>query len=382
MRMQLRTLLELVAVLTAIAVVGPARADAPPAPFPSETEAALQSILDKHQARNGAPGILVGVWAPGRGSFVRAQGVGDITAAVPLREADAVRIGSITKTFVATVVLQLADEGRLSLDDRLESYVPGIANGERITIRQLLGMTSGVANFLDDPEFLAAYARDPRMPFAPAAALDIARQHAPRFGPGDGFDYSETNYFLLGLIVEQVTGISVGEAIDRRIVQPLGLSGTALPRTASMPELSSRGYQPTAGGDIEDVTEQNPDVTWTAGAMVSTLEDLHAWVRALATGALLSPEMQHERLRWTAVPGGEPLDARYGLGIFSLAGFLGHNGSIPGYSSIAVYLPETDTSMVILVNKSTLEDGPANFVFYDIAGLLFPERFPALQPRP
>jgi D-alanyl-D-alanine carboxypeptidase len=104
--------------------------------------------------------------------------------------------------------------------------------------------------------------------------------------------------------------------------------------------------------------------------------------KALATGALLSPEMQRERLQWTAVPGGEPLDARYGLGILSLAGFLGHNGGIPGYSSMAVYLPEADATIVVLVNQSTLDGGPADFLFYDIAGLLFPERFQGLQARP
>ena len=92
--------------------------------------------------------------------------------------------------------------------------------------------------------------------------------------------------------------------------------------------------------------------------MVSNLHDLHVWTRALATGALLSPEMQRERLQWTAVPGGEPLDARYGLGILSLAGFLGHNGGIPGYSSMAMYLPEADATIVVLVNQSTLDGGP------------------------
>ena len=120
-----------------------------------------------------------------------------------MRDVDAVRIGSITKTFVATVVLQLVDEAQLNLNDTLESYVPGIANGERITIRYLLGMTSGVANLLADPEFLAAYASDPRMSFSPQEALNIARKHAPDFEPGQAFNYSETNYFLLGLIVEQ-----------------------------------------------------------------------------------------------------------------------------------------------------------------------------------
>jgi len=149
-----------------------------------------------------------------------------------------------------------------------------------------------------------------------------------------------------------------------------------------MPEPFSHGYSPLPGAGRTDVTLASPAVTWTAGAMVSNLRDLHVWTKALATGALLSPAMQAERLQWTAIPGGEPLDARYGLGILSLAGFLGHNGGIPGYSSIAMYLPEADATIVVLVNQSTLEGGPADFLFYQIGALLFPERFASLQTRP
>src|SRR5580765_4547489 len=117
----------------------------------------LQNILDTHLARTGAPGALVGVWIPNRGTWVRAQGVADLDTGAALEEVDRVRIGSITKTFVATLILQLADAGLLSLDDALESYVPGLLNGDRITVRHLLAMRSGVAHVLEDPDFLAAY---------------------------------------------------------------------------------------------------------------------------------------------------------------------------------------------------------------------------------
>jgi D-alanyl-D-alanine carboxypeptidase len=359
----------------------PAHAQTPPA-FPPQTETMLQQILDKHLAKSAAPGALVGVWIPNRGTWVRAQGLADLETGAALEQADRVRIGSITKTFVATLILRLADAGLLSLDDSLESYVPGVLNGERITVRHLLAMTSGVANVLEDRDFLQAYASDPLMPFSPRAALDIVQPHTADFEPGEGFHYSETNYVLLGMIAERVTGMPVANALDQWIVQPLGLTSTSLPTTASMPAPFSRGYAPVPPDGHADVTLANPDVTWTAGAMVSNLHDLHVWTKALATGALLSPEMQRERLEWTAVPGGEPLDARYGLGILSLAGFLGHNGGIPGYSSIAVYLPEVDATIIVLVNASTLDGGPADFLFYEIGGLLFPERFESLQARP
>jgi len=368
--------------LLVVVVALPVHAQTPPSAFPPPTEAALQKILDKHLARNGAPGAVVGVWIPSRGVWVRAQGLTDLETGAALEQVDHVRIGSITKTFVATLILQLADAGLLGLDDALESYVPGVLNGEQITIRHLLGMTSGVANVLEDSDFLQAYESDRLMAFSPHAVLDIVRPHAADFQPGEGFHYSETNYFLLGIIAEQVTGMPITDAIDQWIIQPLGLRSTSLPTTADMPTPFSHGYAPTPNAGHADVTLANPDVTWTAGAMVSNLDDLHVWTKALATGALLSPEMQRERLQWTAVPGGEPLDAQYGLGILSLAGFRGHNGGTPGYSSIAVYLPEADATIVVLVNELTLDGGPADFLFYEIAGLLFPERFQSLQARP
>ena len=314
--------------------------------------------MDAHRTAAGAPGAVVGVWVPGHGTWVRAQGVGDVGTGAPITTADTVRIASITKTFTATVVLQLVDEGKLRLDDVLEPHVPGLPNGARITVRQLLGMTSGVFNILEDPAFLAAYEADPLLPFTPQEAIAIARTHPAAFAPGERFHYSETNYLLLGLIVERLTGRSAGEAIEQRIVR----------------------YSPGPnGGPLRDLTRTNPGVSWTAGAMVSNLDDLRVWVKALATGALLSPSTQQERLRMTAIPGGEPVDARYGLGIFSLVGFLGHNGAIAGYSTVAVYLPEEDATIVVLVNTSTLEGGATDAILFDVAGLLFPNRFP---PRP
>src|SRR6185436_18297456 len=126
----------------------------------------------------------------------------------------------------------------------------GITNGERITVRQLLAMTSGVANILEDPDFLSAYEHDPLMPFSPQEALAIARRHPADFAPGTGFHYSETNYFLLGLIVEHVTGLTVSAAIDQRIAQPLGLTDTSLPTTPEIGDPASHGY----GAALEDVT--------------------------------------------------------------------------------------------------------------------------------
>lgn len=365
--------------LLALALPATARSQTPPAfaPFPPDTQAAMQRIVAQHLAETGAPGAVVGVWVPGRGTWVHAEGTGDVATGAPIRLADEVRIASITKTFVGTLILQLVDEGRLQLDDRLEQYVPGLPNGERITIRQVLGMTAGIFSFTEDPAFVAAYVADPLLPFSPEDVLAIVRRHPPDFPPGERFHYSDTNYILLGLISEQLTGQPVSEVIDARIIQPLRLTGTSFPTTPAMPTPYAHGYDAGSGGVLQDRTLSNPRVAWTAGAMISTLDDLHIWARALATGALLSPTAQRERLQWTPMGVEEALNPGYGLGIFEVAGFLGHNGAILGYSSIAVHLPEANATLVAIVNKSGLTIGPADGIVWDIARLvLFPERFP------
>ncbi len=347
------------------------------AAFSPDVQAALQRIVEHHLTGTNTPGAVVGVWIPGRGSWVHAQGTGDLAMGAPIRVADTVRIASITKTFVATVTLQLVDEGQLRLDDRLEQYVAGVPNGDRITIHQVLGMTAGIFSYTEDPTFLAQYAANPLMPFSPQEVLVIVRRHPPDFPPGERLHYSDTNYILLGLLIEQLTGQRVGEAIEQRILQPLRLTGTSFPTTPEMPEPYAHGYNTEpSGGTLQDLTWTNPNVAWTAGAMLSTLDDLRIWARALATGALLSPTIQRERLEMTAIPGAEGFDAGYGLGFFSIAGFIGHNGGIPGYSSIAVHLPEVNATLVALVNKSGLEGGAADAILWDMARLLFPDRLP------
>jgi D-alanyl-D-alanine carboxypeptidase len=165
-----------------------------PPPFPLETQAALQQIVEQRLTEAGSPGAAVGVWIPGRGTWVHAQGTGDLATGAPIRVADRFRIGSITKTFAATVLLQLVDEGRLQLDDHLEPYVSGVPNGDRITIRQVLGMTAGIFSYTADATFEAEYDADPLMPFSLQDLLVIVRRHPPDFPPGEGIHYSDTNY--------------------------------------------------------------------------------------------------------------------------------------------------------------------------------------------
>lgn len=373
----------------AATIVGPpfsraARAqEATPVPaideqFPADIQLQLAAIVETSLAATDTPGALVGVWYPGRGVWTSAMGISNLETAAPITLDDHVRIASITKTFVATVILQLAEEGLLSLDDHLEQYVTGIPNGAEITLRQVLNMTAGIYNFVFDPLIAEDYVGDPLLPFTPEQAVDIVRRHGMAdFAPGDQARYSDTNYILLGMIVEQVTGRTVAEEITDRIIIPLGLSRTSFADTAEMPEPFAHGYAAGKPGDpLRDVTRSNPAIPWAAGAMISTVGDLRIWAEALATGTLLSPELQAERLDFQMFPTG-PVSVGYGLGMLSFNGFIGHNGGILGYSSWMVYEPDTGATIVVVTNRASTEGGTADPIFLGIVRLLFPDRFPA-----
>ena len=336
----------------------------------------MQQIVSEELASQGAPGVLAGVWVPGRGRFVRAEGLADVGGR-PLERDDHFRIASITKTFVATAALQLVDRGRLRLNDRLSKYVdwPG---GNRITVRQLLNQTSGIYNFVENEEFEQRFDADPTLPWtAPRDGLELARGVDPYFEPGQGFHYSETNYYLTAMIVEEITGKPIERVIRRRILRPLGLTETSFPSTPRLPSPFARGYL-SEGGALRDVTASNPNVSWAAGAMVSTLDDLRTWAKALGTGRpLLKRRTQRERIPNVVIER-EPIRVMYGLGMFSINDFLGHNGAIYGYSTTMLYLPATGATIITFMNKASNESDESGGAAVRLARFLYPKRFPGL----
>ena len=355
--------------------------DATPVPpseeaFPAEVQLQLTQVVETALAETSTPGALVGVWVPGRGNWTMAAGIGDLATAAPMSFADHVRIASITKTFTATVVLQLVEEGVLSLDDRLGHFITGIPNGDGITIRQLLGMSAGIYNYIHDPLIAVDYVADPLLPFTPEQVVDIVRAHGEAdFPPDTEVRYSDSNYVLLGLIIEQVTGRSVAAEITDRIILPLGLTGTSYPDTPEMPAPYAHGYLGEQRGDpLRDVTRSNPAVAAAAGAMISTVADLKTWAAALSTGALLSPALQAERL--AVRPFAQSPAAGYGLGVLDAFGFLGHSGGIFGYSSWMLYDPDTRATLVMVTTRASTEGGTADPILAGILHLLFPGRLP------
>jgi len=348
--------------------------------FPVDDQLAFLGIVDAGLASTATPGAVVGVWYPGRGTWLHAAGIGDVATAAPVTVDDHVRIASNTKTFVATAILQLVDEGALSLDDPLEQYITGIPNGAEITLRQVLSMSAGIYDFVNDPAISVDAEADPLLDFTPEDALEILRASKPDFAPGERTQYSNSNYTLLGMIAEQVTGQPIATTIEERVLAPLGMANTSFPTTPDMPTPFAHGYDAgEPGEELRDVTESNPAIPWASGAMISTLADLGVWAQALATGTLLPPELQAERLRFGTLAEGS-VSVGYGLGILSLNGLIGHNGGIRGYSSWVIHEPASGATIVVVGNRGGNEGGTADPIFFGLASYLFPERFAALSP--
>jgi D-alanyl-D-alanine carboxypeptidase len=257
----------------------------------------LQRLLDSLVAA-GAPGAAA--WVQGEdGSLQAAGGVADISTGRPMEARLRFRAGSLTKSLVATIVLQLVAEGRLSLADTLEHWLPKILPyGDQVTIRQLLGHTSGVPQDWATIERTLYGSRQGRFrSWSPQALVALVAGRPPSFPPGTAWSYSNTGYILLGLLVETAGGATLAQELQRRIVEPLGLRSTYLPGDArEIPGPMSRGYSLPVGprgevldGPLLDFTAQNPSWAWAAGALVSDLEDLVGFFRALLGGRLLPP---------------------------------------------------------------------------------------------
>ncbi|MEE1815431.1 serine hydrolase domain-containing protein [Streptomyces sp. NPDC004288] len=357
--------------------------DCPPGGLGPELTARLDRAVEDVRRQAGIPGVTVGLWMPGRGSYVRATGVADKVTGRPMSTDGYLRIGSETKTFTVTALLKLVDDHRIGLDDPISRYVHGVPNGRRITLRHLAEMRSGLFPYTSDPDFVHDLLSDPQRSFTPEQSLAYGFKHKNTFQPGAKFEYSNSNLVLLGLVVEKVTGQPLAGFLRNRVLRPAHLRHTFLPSGPEFPEPHPRGYtNQTLSGAVADSTDWNPSWAWAAGAMISDLHDLRRWAKTVATGELLSPGTQAQRLKTlpTGVPG-----LSYGLGIFETGGWIGHNGSIPGYETVTVYLPERDATLVIMINTDITSQGqePSTLLARAITKVVTPDHVydGAVQPR-
>ncbi|WP_114556517.1 serine hydrolase domain-containing protein [Bacillus sp. PF5] len=290
----------------------------------------------------GYPGILAKVSRSGK-TWSYAAGVADLSTKQPMKTDFRFRIGSVTKTFTATVVLQLAGESRLNLDDSIEKWLPDVIQGngyddKQITIRQLLNHTSGIANYTRSKDFNMM---DTKKSYTAEELVKMGISIPPDFAPGKSWSYSNTGYVLLGILIEKVTGNSYAEEIENRIIEPLELSNTFLPGNSSVipGTKHARGYiQLDGASEPKDVTYYNPSMGSSAGDMISTADDLNKFFSYLLGGKLLKEQQLKQML--TTVPTGTDELGDYGLGISKIklsngVSIWGHGGTIPGFLTFA-----------------------------------------------
>lgn len=346
----------------------------PPASAPKYA-ATLQEKIPAVMKSIAMPGAVVLINSPHQGNWSDTFGTAVLGKKVPMSLKDYFRIGSNTKTMTSTVILQLVQEGKLSLDDPISKFRPDVPNGQNITIAELSEMRSGLYSYTFDHGFNSTLDSDPSKAWTPDELLTIAFTHPADFAPGAQYEYSNTNIVLLGTVIQQLTGMSASEAFQKRIFDPLGLKHTSLPvnTDATIPTPHAQGYQfgtnvqtidsyavpaaelPAAlNGSLKPInnTDANPSWGWTAGGAISTPADLAVYVKALVHGGLLDAKMQNLRLNsFLPINPGQPKGLGYGLGIVEFApGIIGHDGQIPGYSTFMAYNTKTDDTIIVATN--------------------------------
>ena len=314
-----------------------------------DLKATIQTLVD-----NGYPGALAAKTDKDGNTVGATAGKGNLaTGEAPPLDGE-VRIGSNTKTFVAVLVMKMVEEGKVKLDEPVETYLPGLikgqgVDGKKITVRQLLQHTSGLPEYIDESAVDYFGTRNDYV--SPRDLLDTALARPAQFAPGAKFTYTNTNYIVLGLLAERVAKRPIAEQIETKIVKPLGLKHTYMPGPG---EKTLRGKHPRGyhtrdnkPGKLEDITDLNPSMAWTAGAMVSTPSELNKFAQSIHDGTLLRQSSIAEMKKGVSVPeiGGE-----YGLGIYSqklsCGVAWGHNGGIPGYATSVLVGPNGNAGMI------------------------------------
>jgi D-alanyl-D-alanine carboxypeptidase len=346
---------------------------------------AFQALVDTTAMKLMVPGAMVLLHTP-QGNFTAAYGTTELGTARPPATNTHFRIASNTKTMTAALIVLLAQDGKLKFSDPVSDYVPNVPNGENITVAMLLKLRSGLYGYTDDPALAAAMDTDPGKAWTPQEVLDIAFRHPPQFAPDASYEYSNTNYALLGLVAEKVGGHPLAEQFAERLFRPVGITQTSLPAAddTSMPAPYSHGYMyggsfyaladdpypadmqaAAQAGTLQptDYTNQNSSYATAAGGAISTADDLATWMKALVTGKVFNADYQQQWMTSLqpedpAAPDGQ----KYGYGISYQrfgpnAAMFYHGGELPGFNSFMGYDPENDVTLVIWTNLTLSPEG-------------------------
>jgi D-alanyl-D-alanine carboxypeptidase len=359
-----RTVLSLFVCACSIAVQAqaPAQPSVPRASLRDQLQAKFEEL---HKAASFPGGTAGFVLADGR-SFGLSVGVSDRTANTPMKATDRLLLGSVGKTYASAVALQLMHEGKFSLDDTLDrffgqdAWFPRLANGPSITVRHLMTHTSGIVRYEFNPKFTTDLSANPDKVWTGEDRLAYLLDAKPPFAPGQGWEYSDTNYIVLGMIIEKVGGKSYYEQLRTRVLQPHQLRDTVPADSRVVPGLVQgyAGANNPFGGSDEMIKDGkfavNPQFEWTGGGLAVTALDLAKWGKVLYEGRAFPAEMMPKFL--DGVPARLGPESKYGLGVIirpsPLGVTYGHSGFMPGYQTELVYFPELKTSIAVQVNSS------------------------------
>ncbi len=325
----------------------------------------LTAILETYVAEDD-PGVVLLVDTEDD-TLTAVRGLADLENGTPMQLSDRFRIASVSKPFVAVLTLLLVEEELIELDAPIADYLPaeiiaGIENGDTVTVRQLLQMTSGIYNYTESDAYYDTVFADPETAWTAADTVALVEGQPAYFAPGEGYYYSNTNYTLAQLVIESVTGVGLGENLKTRIFDPLGMSSTFLENNATIGEGLAQGYTDWDGdGTLDNVTRVNDGIGLGDGGIVSTAEDLVLFVRGLFEGDLLSEDSSAELTHF--IDDGE--GGWYGLGLewveTDTGEWMGHSGLSSGFQSMMYYSEEESAVVIALTNSTDVE------YLYDIA---------------
>jgi D-alanyl-D-alanine carboxypeptidase len=321
----------------------------------------LASRLATRLEEMQCPGALVGVF-PDEGEPLRfALGVSDVETKAPMTTDMHMRVGSVLKPMLGTLVLKLVDEGKLSLEDPIAKYIDGVPGGDRITLRMLGENRSGVFNTIENKAFQKAIMERPGREWTPQEILGYTFDQPASSEPGERWRYSNANAVLLARCVEAVTGRPWAEELQQRVCRPLGMQQTAVPAGPSLPSPHPSAYRNgypdkvIGYGDVfYDVSNYSASWTHAAGNLYSTLDDLGKAAKPVFTGELLSEATRQALLDFKPT-GHEGVD--YGFCLYRRGDGIGHTGDVPGFNALAIYYPQRQLSIVVSTNLSNNRDG-------------------------
>ena len=330
-------------------------------------KSALQAKLDEWHKAGSFPGATLGVVLANGQSFGLAVGFSDRDAKTPMKPNDRMLAGSVGKTFAAATALQLIKEGKIGLDDKIEKYLGSeqwfsrLPNAKDITVRQLMNHTSGLVRYEFKEQFTKDLTANPDKVWKPAELVAYLLDEKPPFEAGKGWDYSDTNYIVLGMIIEKVTGRKFYDEANRRLIKPLKLNDT-IPQDGPRLKGVVQGYaganNPFGGTDAMIVNGKfviNPQFEWTGGGYASTTQDLARWAKMIYEGKAFSPDLLPQVVDGVAAPmlGRE---TKYGLAAIirktPVGTSYGHSGFFPGYMTDMAYFPEQKIAVAVQVNTS------------------------------